>query len=461
LSFGGATHGDALSSAVVRLASLPLLGAAVWRLAKVRQPPRVQAAILLLCAIIAVPLIQLIPLPPQLWSLLPGHWFLIADYRAAGIAPPWLPVSLAPYETADALPWLAPPSAMFLATLSLASAERRRMVLAVPLFALLAVALGIAQVAGGDESPLRFYAVTNVHFAVGFFANKNHQASLLLVAAALAPLWVTAFRNVDRQRGRFGLFLAIAIELVLIVGIGVSGSRAGVLLAIPAILGGALIVLVQGGGKAFRRSAAAMLVAGAVGTGLVGVFASTTYIVERFQSPLRAELRVQVMPAIEHSAEAFLPVGSGLGSFDRIYPMFEPIGAVSDGYLNHAHNDFLELWLETGAFGLILIGTFLLWWFWTTLRLWRRRRQPPQDGVRPAASLVIGLLLAHSLVDYPLRTAALATLFALACGILAAPADSASGPLAARGRRPENADGISTAAFETDSTLTAASATPV
>jgi O-antigen ligase len=422
LGFGGATHGDALSSAVVRLASLPLLGVAVWRLAQRRQRPRAQAAIWLLCAIIAVPLIQLIPLPPQLWSRLPGHGFLMGDYRAAAIAPPWLPMSLTPYETADALPWLAPPAAMFLATLSLVAAERRRMVLAVPVFALLAVALGIAQVAGGEESPLRFYGVTNVDSAVGFFANKNHQASLLLVAAALAPLWVTAFRNVDRQGRGFGLILAIAIELVLIVGIGVSGSRAGVLLAIPAILGGALIVLAQGGGKAFRRSAAAMLLAGAVGAGLVGVFAST-YIVERFQSPLRADLRVQVMPVIEHSAEVFFPVGSGLGSFDQIYPMFEPIGAVSDSYLNHAHNDLLELWLETGAFGPVLIGAFLLWWFWTTLRLWRHRRQPPHDGVRQAASLAVGLLLAHSLVDYPLRTAALATLFALACGLLAAPAD--------------------------------------
>ena len=42
--------------------------------------------------------------------------------------------------------------------------------------------------------------------------------------------------------------------------------------------------------------------------------------------------------------------------------------------------------------------------------------------VMPCASTVIvALLLCHSLVDYPLRTTALGAVFALFCGILAAP----------------------------------------
>ena len=422
LAFGGATHGDALSSAVVRLVSLPLLGVAIWRLAQAHQSLRAHLAMWLLFGAFLVPLLQLIPLPPQIWSGLPGREFLITDYRSAGIPPPWLPVSLTPYETADALLGLIPPAAMFLAALTLDARWRRRMVLAIPLFALLAVGLGMMQVAGGELSPLRFYAQTNPDSGVGFFANRNHQAALLVTAVALTPQWMTAFRDQADGRGRFGLFLAFAIELVLIVGIGVTRSRAGVLLAAPAIIGGVLVAVGQGGDKSFRRSALALLGAAVVGSALVGVFASSR-LIDRFQSPLSADQRLQASPAIEHAARVFAPVGSGLGSFDRIYRIYEPIGAVRDLYLNHAHNDWLELWLETGAAGLFVVGAFVLWWLWATVRLWRPGRHARGDGARAGASLVIGLLLAHSIVDYPLRTAALVSLLALTCGILAAPGD--------------------------------------
>jgi hypothetical protein len=192
----------------------------------------------------------------------------------------------------------------------------------------------------------------------------------------------------------------------------------------------------------------ALPAAALVGATLVGLFASTA-IIARFQTPMRADLRQQAMPAIERAAEAYLPFGSGLGSFDRAYQMSEPIGAVSSVYLNHAHDDLLELWLETGVFGAFLVGAFLIWWVWVTLGLWRSGRYPFGDGVRAAASLVIGLLLAHSLVDYPLRTTAMAVIFGLACGILAAPDDPVRGANDVRGREPEEfaADPLDTLEF--------------
>ena len=118
--------------------------------------------------------------------------------------------------------------------------------------------------------------------------------------------------------------------------------------------------------------------------------------------------------------------------------MSEPIGAISNVYLNHAHDDLLELWLETGVLGMALLGIFLIWWIWVTIGLWRPGRYPFGDGVRAAASLVIGLLLAHSLVDYPLRTTAMAVVFGLACGILAAPNDPVRGANDVKSREPDD-----------------------
>ena len=44
---------------------------------------------------------------------------------------------------------------------------------------IIGVFVGLFQVAGGPESPLRYFEITNPTEAVGFFANRNHFAALL------------------------------------------------------------------------------------------------------------------------------------------------------------------------------------------------------------------------------------------------------------------------------------------
>jgi O-antigen ligase len=93
---------------------------------------------------------------------------------------------------------------------------------------------------------------------------------------------------------------------------------------------------------------------------------------------------------------------------------------VSSIYFNHAHNDYLELWLETGIVGASVFAAFAAWLVLRLVAVWipcvGRR---PATALSVAASLSIILLLAHSIVDYPLRTESLAVLFAFACGALA------------------------------------------
>src|SRR5690606_465747 len=48
-----------------------------------------------------------------------------------------------------------------------------------------------------------------------------------------------------------------------------------------------------------------------------------------------------------------------------------------------------------------------------------------------AATIALGLLVAHSVVDYPLRTGAMAAVFAFACGLLVTPPRAARHPAAA------------------------------
>src|SRR5215831_14600486 len=122
--FGGA--GDyGWSDAIVQLAALPLLAWALFKLNPSQLGRGGQWAIALLCAIVALPLLQLIPLPPSLWSGLPGRGEIASAYEAAGMAVPWLPISLDSTRTWLALLSLLPATAVFLAMLSLEQRSRR------------------------------------------------------------------------------------------------------------------------------------------------------------------------------------------------------------------------------------------------------------------------------------------------------------------------------------------------
>ena len=432
LAFGGATHGEAISSAIARIASLPLLGLALMRLPRARLGATASAGIAVALLIVAIPIIQLAPLPPDIWRSLPGHGPFAVDRTAAGLSPAWMPISLAPYHTVDAALATLPPLAVFLGVLTLRAEERRTLALAIPIFAVAAVALGLMQSLGGPDSGLRFYAETNNNSAVGFFANRNHQAALLVCALAIAPMWIDGLRGVRGVPRGAGLFIAIAIEIVLVVGIGITRSRAGVLLAAPAMIGGSLAVVLVNSERSSRLGALALLLASAAGAALVALFARAA-LVARFETPISADLRVRAADAIHRAGESFFPWGSGLETFASVYRMFEPRSFVSPVYLNHAHNDWVEVWVEAGVLGVGVAAAFVLWWLWATSRVLMAGRTSRTGGAALAGSVVIALLLAHSTADYPLRTAALDCVFALACGLLARGGEEAS---SARGRGP-------------------------
>ena len=164
------------------------------------------------------------------------------------------------------------------------------------------------------------------------------------------------------------------------------------------------------------------------GIGLAIMFASqfALYrVLERFSPDQLEDTRLIFARNTIEAAKAYMPFGSGMGTFVPVYAMYEkPADALMDAYVNRAHNDVLELWLESGVFGLILIALFLAWVTRASWALWR----PEGAGasgidllLARAATLIVALLAAHSFVDYPLRTGAMMALMAFACGLVVAP----------------------------------------
>jgi len=398
------------SDVVVQLAALPLLAWALCRLNPSQFGRSGEWAIALLCATIALPLLQLIPMPPPLWGALPGRDEVASAYEAAGMALPWLPLSLDPSATWVGLLSLLPATAVFLAILSLEPRSRRVLIVLILVVVFASAVLDILQVMGGDVR------------AVGFFANADHQSVFLYSAVPFVIAGAIGFMH-DRRRNRAILLALLALLTVaIVIGVTATRSRMGMALLICASLSGILLAWRHDRGQSGRR-----LLRFAIGGNIVALilafqFGFVAYM-NRVEEQGFQDLRWPAASITSQAAIANMPFGTGLGTFVPVFERFAPRTLLlnQNFYVNHAHNDWLELWLTGGVPAIILTLGFLVWFTASTFRQWGSGQSegPILDLVlAQAASIVVVLLLLHSLVDYPLRIPALSVLFAIACAYL-------------------------------------------
>src|SRR5262245_3564986 len=180
LTLGGGTSAGFLSDVVLQLLAVPVLLVCLWRLLDVPSSARHARSELLFCvAVVLVPLLQLAPLPPQLWTALPNRQLLVGTFELLERDLPWMPISVLPHATWLSALSLLPPLAVFLSTVLLGYRERRLLCIILLGIGIVSVFVGLSQVAQGPQSVLRFFQITNQGEAVGFFANRNHFAALL------------------------------------------------------------------------------------------------------------------------------------------------------------------------------------------------------------------------------------------------------------------------------------------
>ena len=292
--------------------------------------------------------------------------------------------------------------------------------------------------AQGPGSNLRFYDVTNPQEAVGLFANRNHFAAHLYVTLVLAATWYASTVGQTLKIGALGSrsmlwSTAAAVFLVSVMaGLAMARSRAGVLLAIVGLAGIILMVLRQqndrGIGSVRSRLTVDRMFMLAVLFGLIfAVQFGLDSLLSRFEVDPLEDLRITLAGTTFEAALRSLPFGTGLGSFVPVYAAVEKDSNVFAGFANRAHNDLAEVLLETGLFGLILLVAFLVWFFPRAYRVWLKRKVNGHESqllLQRSATLVIFLLLIHSLVDYPLRTTALSSIFMFFCAVLATDASN-------------------------------------
>lgn len=409
LGGGQGTIGDAVCQALA--AGLIIL--TLWRSeteAEAKLPRVAWIAMLPL----AVPLLQLMPIPEAMWLMPEARVEIDAQLAVAGLEPAmrW---TLTPFGTETALIWLLPAVALFLATLHFDTAQRLKLVTIFVAVTVVAIVLGVAQLAAGADSALYFYSFTNNTSGVGFFANRNHFASQLVLALPFVLIGTAAWWNAQREAERPVLLWVVAgvcLAVLVILALALVRSRAGLLLGMLAVALSLPAVLAMRKRRGTKR-----LMAVVIGVGLlVSVQFALFGILQRFEKDPMEDARFQYTQLSLQASADHAPVGTGLGGFRRAFEAYD-VDSPESAYINHAHNDYSELWLEAPslalAVGLVLMAVFAAasWHQW-------RHREAGVRGRAMAGAAVIGLLMLalHSFGDYPLRTTALLA----SAGLLAA-----------------------------------------
>lgn len=418
--FGGSNQAGDIPILSLRLIAIVVLVWGVWRLASMPPSGRRLVAILLLIATWTLPLLQLIPLPPDVWTAFTPRADLAAELQALGFAPVWRPLSLTPDETYETFLALLIPSALLLAVLSLDHSARYRLLMVIVAMGVLSVILGAFQVTGGRSRGAYLYDETNFGSAVGFFSNRNHLASFM----AICLLMVTALLTWRRQQTALLYAAAGSVFVILIVGLAISGSRAGLILLVLALIGSAYWIWTKQPSSAQGRTRNYWLLGLVVATGLVVTSAGAWAALGRMQAEVGEELRFSIWQESLDLASTYLPLGAGGGSFPTVYEGIEKTETLQAGYVNHTHNDYIELLVDYGVLGPLLLLAYAI----AIFAAWRWR--PDLDGARvdrlsgPVLMAVL-LLAVHSIADYPIRMPALGTLCAFFVAILLVPTSEA------------------------------------
>lgn len=383
------------------------------------------ASVLAICVLtILVLIVQIVPLPVRVTENLPLRSEALAALNALGIRPSALPISLERDATfAGIIAFLAPMAGFCLVAAIKWSRGASLLKWIIPLLGGAGALMGLAQVLIGKEAPwLYLHEFTSRDLPVGVFANPNHQASFLLMCLPFIAVLASEIRRdwEGHDEDVVRATITAVLGLMILAGVFGAGSAAGYILLAPVLLFS--LVLFLGGGRKGKGSS----LIGMAALPLVLGFAALVV----FTSPRLTGLgqtsfedgpasRIGINRVSARMIEENWVWGTGLGSYEDVFRLYEDPETVSSTYIAHAHNDYFEWVIETGVVGAALLAVFLIWWMFHFVRLWLSTRAEAWR-LRRAASIACLVPVLHSLVDYPLRTPAIATLAAVCLALMVA-----------------------------------------
>ncbi|MGB0906977.1 MAG: O-antigen ligase family protein [Maricaulaceae bacterium] len=359
--------------------------------------------------------VTLVPLPAEWFEGYLIHENRLTERRLFDLETNWLTLSTAPDHTVRSILAFGPGVFSILCVSLMSDKHRQRLLYGILLLGVLSISLGLAQIFMGKYSPLYIWETTNRGFAVGIFANTNHQSSF---SALLIPLLLTQAFHYKYMLGKMNdnlvptLFFLGMLALI-IIGVITGSSLAGYILAVLAFI--LSIVFLKSSGPYSTERKNKIIIGG---LSFIFGIAALVYTSPRLYNLGVTNLdgtslsRIDTYRRSLHILRDNFYMGTGFGSFPKVFPFYEDAQTVTRTFMNHAHNDWLELAIELGLPGLMLLLLFTIWVTTRYIVLFFGTEIYLGKSLSKAAAISVCILTLHSFVDYPLRTPFLGLLFA-------------------------------------------------
>ncbi len=251
----------------------------------------------------------------------------------------------------------------------------------------------------------------------GPYVNHNHYAGLMEMLTPF-PLVLAATHFTDGNRK----IAATGIAALMAASIFLSGSRGG-MAAFVAQMVVLSVLLVRKRDKDWKQplmlgAFLAMVIVFLVWTG----GNELTRRLVSIHSEAREEINGGVRLTIDRDCLRMLVkrplLGWGLGAFPIVYPEFRSF--YTTFFVNQAHNDYLQLLVETGLAGFSIAVWFLVLVFRQAAGKLKNWTETANGALAVAALLGCVGILVHSFFDFNLQIPANAALFYVLCAIAAA-----------------------------------------
>lgn len=366
-------------------------------------------------------LLALIPLPPDFWLSLPGraaYAGVITVLQQPPLDVSSLPISIDPLGTSFASLSLVVAFAVCLASMLLPSSLLLKLLGTFSVIAIVEAGIGLLQLIFGTPSFMGYSMSATTRGATGTFVNKNHYATLLAMALPMLVFRATGQFTFFRQNGAptslsnvwWGAATAM-VAATLVASLSRAGSAAGFSVAVLAIL---LCVFRK---QATTRQRLGLLLGGGMALALVSG-TSLKLLLDSLQGTAFAESadgRLQLLRFSVVGLKAFFPLGAGLGSYSIAAQRFQPETVA--GYVEHVHNDYVELIFETGILGIAALICFAAAAVGAGRRLWKTLSSE-QQPLSPAIACWLGAaaFAIHAWFDFPAHIPGLTIVVSLLFG---------------------------------------------
>jgi O-antigen ligase len=384
----------------------------------------------------ALALLQLCPLPAGFLSRFAGR----ANYTGARFSA----LSFAPYDSRNGLLILLTCFiAFFLAYIvSQDRSRKQRLIFALVALGVAEAFYGLAQYLMNVQTIFWFTKKYDLEEATGTYINRNHFAGFLemILPFAVCLAMYEGEKLLARRKHRSGhakkltakltsdvktqaVILWLAVAVVLMAAIVFSRSRMGLLAACASLL------VVFGLKMLHRKTLPAVLGVAFVAlslclAGWIGLRPALSRFESLGQEFSGDQSRLSMWPGTLKLIAEHPIVGTGLGTFPVVYTQVQTTFLTQ--FVNHAHNDYLEITSDLGIPAALLLFASILFVLLHAVRafLHGEGRYAPAVSLACVGSIVAILL--HSLTDFNLHIPANALLFAVILGLALASASKAT-----------------------------------